>query len=67
MIEIKCSKCGHTSAEEQTTSVKPTICSTCLEEEAIETKLTYLKGLQGLSIKKRIAKIEAYIYEDSIK
>ena len=67
LTEISCTKCGKTKFELAPYGVPPSFCSSCVDESTLQKKLIYLKGLTALKLKKRIALIEEYIYDDKAR
>ena len=67
MQRINCLKCGEDKYESIPNGTYPTICSSCLDKDALRKKLTHLKGLSALTLTKRIALIEEYIYDDKAR
>ncbi len=67
MQEINCTKCGEKKYESVPLGTIHSVCSSCLMKEANQKKLTHLKGLTALTLSKRIALIEEYIYDDKAR
>lgn len=64
ITEVHCSSCGKTCMEAVAAgNVAPDTCSICTTEEIASARAVHLAGLKALSVKERLARIEAWIYD----
>lgn len=66
LTTIMCTQCGQTrQAAVSGGESYPVLCTECRSKNAIQERLQFLKGLEGLSFEERLKKLEEFMYEHS--
>lgn len=64
LVNVECTSCGLSKPVTVGSGrVPPSLCLDCQKKEAAKSRRLHLKGLEGLTVEERLARIEELLYD----